>query len=89
MGDGWEAVPPGLDFDWIVSNPPVHRRRQDDFFVVKNLIEGARDRMRPGGRLWMVSQVQVPIGPLLEQQGFRVKMESANNLHNINWLTCV
>eukprot|EP00746_Dinoflagellata_sp_MGD_P045788 gnl/MRDRNA2_/MRDRNA2_212407_c0_seq1.p1 gnl/MRDRNA2_/MRDRNA2_212407_c0~~gnl/MRDRNA2_/MRDRNA2_212407_c0_seq1.p1 ORF type:complete len:268 (-),score=55.13 gnl/MRDRNA2_/MRDRNA2_212407_c0_seq1:108-890(-) len=76
LGDGWNAVPSELKFDWIVSNPPVHRRRQDDFTVVQGLITGASARLKAGGRLWIVSQVQVPLGPLLEQQGFRIKMDS-------------
>eukprot|EP00747_Dinoflagellata_sp_TGD_P203723 gnl/TRDRNA2_/TRDRNA2_77361_c0_seq1.p1 gnl/TRDRNA2_/TRDRNA2_77361_c0~~gnl/TRDRNA2_/TRDRNA2_77361_c0_seq1.p1 ORF type:complete len:158 (+),score=24.49 gnl/TRDRNA2_/TRDRNA2_77361_c0_seq1:68-475(+) len=78
LGDGWQAVPPELVFDWVVSNPPVHKRRQDDFSVVEALIVGAsQGRLRwPHGRLWIVAQVHVPVGPLLQSHGFKVKCES-------------
>jgi len=29
-------------YEWIVSNPPVHRGQPDDFRVVRDLISGAR-----------------------------------------------
>jgi len=54
-----------LRYDWIVSNPPVHRGQPDCFDVVVALIRGARARLRPDGVLWMVAQEQVPMGRLL------------------------
>lgn len=76
LGDSWQGVPSEVTFDWIVSNPPVHRRRQDDFGVLAALVEGAARRLRPGGRLWIVAQVHVPVGPLLEKHDFKVRAES-------------
>lgn len=77
LGDGWESVPTGLRFDWIISNPPVHRRRQDDFSVVEELVAGATERLRGEyGRLWIVAQVHVPVGPLLECHGFHASADS-------------
>lgn len=66
--DGW---PSGkiVKYDWIVSNPPVHRGQPDEFSVVLGLIRGARSRLRKGGVLWMVCQVQVPIGRMLAAEG--------------------
>jgi 16S rRNA (guanine1207-N2)-methyltransferase len=55
-----------LRFDWIVSNPPVHRGLTDDFEVVRGLAAGAPARLRPGGCLWVVAQSYVPVGALLE-----------------------
>ena len=45
VADG--APPP--TYDWIVSNPPVHRGQPDDFSVVQLLIRGAPARLRRGG----------------------------------------
>ena len=45
LGDAWRSVPSELRFDWIVSNPPVHCRRQDDFGVVEALVEGSAQRL--------------------------------------------
>eukprot|EP00747_Dinoflagellata_sp_TGD_P075910 gnl/TRDRNA2_/TRDRNA2_158931_c4_seq1.p1 gnl/TRDRNA2_/TRDRNA2_158931_c4~~gnl/TRDRNA2_/TRDRNA2_158931_c4_seq1.p1 ORF type:complete len:326 (-),score=48.12 gnl/TRDRNA2_/TRDRNA2_158931_c4_seq1:79-936(-) len=56
-------------YDWIVSNPPVHRGQPNDFRVVQLLINGAPQRLRKHGILWMVAQAQVPIGCLLAHAG--------------------
>jgi len=56
-------------YDWIVSNPPVHRGQPDAFDTVAALISGARRRLRPSGVLWIVAQEQVPIGRMLEVHG--------------------
>lgn len=54
-------------FDWIVSNPPVHNGLQVDFTVLRTLIDGAASRLRPGGKLWLVCQCYVPVGVLLDR----------------------
>ena len=56
-------------YEWIVSNPPVHRGQPDDFVALIELIGGARRRLRKGGVLWLVAQEQVPVGRLLELHG--------------------
>lgn len=67
---GWPlAGRMGVKYDWIVSNPPVHRGQPDDFVALIELIGGARRRLRKGGVLWLVAQEQVPVGRLLELHG--------------------
>jgi 16S rRNA G1207 methylase RsmC len=70
LGDGWLALAGGdLSFDVVVSNPPVHIRRQDDFSVVQMLIDGLSSRLnKPNGQVWIVAQAYVPVGLLLEAQ---------------------
>lgn len=68
LTDSWPCGK-AVKYDWIVSNPPVHRGQPDDFSVVLGLIRGARSRLRKGGVLWMVCQVQVPIGRMLAHNG--------------------
>jgi len=66
ISDGWRALEGRrLRFDWIVSNPPVHWGRADDFSVLLELVHGAGPRLRPGGVLWIVAQEYVPVGGLL------------------------
>ena len=63
-----DGAPPPT-YDWIVSNPPVHRGQPDDFSVVQLLIRGAPARLRRGGVLWLVCQEQVPVGRMLAADG--------------------
>merc|ERR1712008_203116 len=62
LSDAWSSAKPGTHFDWIVSNPPVHCGLQPDFTVLCALLEGAVERLRPGGALFFVCQAYIPIG---------------------------
>eukprot|EP00415_Alexandrium_ostenfeldii_P003958 UN3958 len=64
LSDAWAGLEEGRCFDWIVSNPPVHCGLQPDFTVLCALLDGATSRLRPGGALWLVAQVYVPVGQL-------------------------
>ena len=66
LSDGWAKVDDGDYFDWIVSNPPLHRGSVHDFTVCLELIDGATRHLTPGGSLWIVTQNHVPLGPLLQ-----------------------
>lgn len=50
-GDGLSAVP-GKDFDLILSNPPYHT----DFKVAKAFIEKGFNRLKVGGKMYMVTK---------------------------------
>jgi len=69
LGDGFLALQnleaEGSLFDFIVSNPPVHRGRPDDWRVLRELLKGAPMVLRPGGQLWLVVQEHVPVGRLI------------------------
>jgi 16S rRNA G1207 methylase RsmC len=54
------AVVPG-QFDWIVSNPPVHVELMTDFGALKDLLATAPARLVPGGKLYLVAQQYVPV----------------------------
>lgn len=63
VGDGWGALAdlpvPDRGYDWIVSNPPLHRvGKALDLSVMDALVAGAADRLAPGGRLAFVTQRQ-------------------------------
>lgn len=70
LSDCWHGLEGRkLRFDWIVSNPPVHRGRADDFRVLLELVHGSGPRLRAGGVLWIVAQEYVPVGGLLGSFG--------------------
>ncbi len=69
QGDGLAALTADLRFDRIFANPPIHSRRDLQHDVVRALCRGARNRLRPGGELWIVAQRTVPVGKMLA--GFR------------------
>ncbi|MBQ0012302.1 MAG: methyltransferase [Clostridiales bacterium] len=51
VGDGLSQVP-GSDFDLILSNPPYHT----DFKVAKTFIEKGFNRLKIGGKMFMVTK---------------------------------
>jgi 16S rRNA (guanine1207-N2)-methyltransferase len=63
-GDGWGDLPPGR-FDRVISNPPFHAGRAEDFSVFEGLVRGAPERLGPGGALALVTQRTAGVGPLL------------------------
>ena len=65
LSDAWHGLPQALRFEAILSNPPIHRGKSEDFEALTALIHGAPARLLPDGQLWMVVQRQVPVEPLL------------------------
>ena len=59
LGDGWQALD-NSRYDLILSNPPIHTGKGEDFRVLTRLIEGAPAKLRPGGALQIVVQRTVP-----------------------------
>ena len=53
------------NFDWIVSNPPVHRNKANDFSVCKALATGAARHLKADGTLFVVCQAYVPMRSML------------------------
>ncbi len=72
LGDGWRAAP-DLRVDRIVSNPPIHRGKGEDFAALAALIAEAPRHLRSGGMLELVVQSQVPVRPWLEAAFARVE----------------
>jgi len=56
LGDGIAALPKGVRFDRILSNPPFHTGKDEDFGALTGLIEAAPNLLKVGGRLIMVTQ---------------------------------
>ncbi|WP_448187507.1 methyltransferase [Azospirillum sp. sgz301742] len=64
LSDGWSAVKARRDFDLILSNPPLHRGKEEDFGALDALIHGAKDRLKPRGALVAVVQRTAGVGKL-------------------------
>lgn len=72
LGDGWRAAP-DLRVDRIVSNPPIHRGKGEDFSALAALIAEAPRHLRSGGMLELVVQSQVPLQKWLTEHFARVE----------------
>ena len=64
--DGLGALPAELIYDAILSNPPLHTGKDQQYDTVRALCEDAPARLSPKGALWLVTQRPVPIGRWLE-----------------------
>ena len=68
LGDAWSALPESARFDLIVSNPPFHRGKGEDFELIDKLVEGAARRLRRRGELLVVAQRRLDLGRRLEDR---------------------
>jgi len=60
LSDGLPSVGLG-PFDAILSNPPFHRGKAEDPWMIVSLIEGAPALLRPRGMLVFVAQRRLPV----------------------------
>lgn len=65
LSDGFTGLPGAARFDLIVSNPPIHRGRQEDFSVLAALLAQGMKLLRPKGALVFVAQRTAGVGRLL------------------------
>ena len=74
QGDGWSAVDPALRFDLVASNPPLHQGKDQDLEALVDLADGARRQLAKRGRLLLVTQRPLPMGPLLGERFHEVEL---------------
>ena len=76
LGDAWLALPESVRFDLIVSNPPFHRGKEEDFELIRKLVDGAAGRLRRRGELLVVAQRRLALGRWLEDRFASVRVQS-------------
>jgi len=75
LGDAWSALPETARFDLIVSNPPLHRGKGEDFELIGKLIDGAARQLRRRGELLIVAQRRIQLGRWLGDRFAAVSVE--------------
>lgn len=76
LSDGWARLDGASSFDAILSNPPIHRGKDEDFTVLRALVREAPNYLRRGGRLIFIIQRQVPVMQLFEGWSTEVLAEN-------------
>lgn len=59
--------------DAVVTNPPFHRHGRHDLGLTEAFLSNAARALLPGGRIWAVAKIDVPLGRLLSGCGLRVE----------------
>ena len=84
-GDRWGSIQGNRQFDRIVSNPPIHEGKGRTYGVLTDLIEGAPDRLRPGGQLWLVAQRQIPVDRVLKETFRKANLAREDGRYRVWW----
>jgi 16S rRNA (guanine1207-N2)-methyltransferase len=85
LGDAWSALPGSARFDLIVSNPPLHRGKGEDYQLIRRLVDGSAQRLRRRGALLVVAQRRLTLGRWLRESFAAVRVESENRSYRL-WL---
>ena len=94
--DAWSVIKPDERFDFIISNPPWENKKPKSveeyalydpgFELLDSLVTGARERLRPEGRMWLaygcVSAIQ-RIKILAHQEGLQFVQRDARSLEEL------
>ncbi len=72
-----------VQFDLIVSNPPIHNGKIEDHSMIENLIEDARRCLTPQGELWMVVQHRVPVDTMLRCHFSHFEVRHQNSVFKV------
>jgi 16S rRNA (guanine1207-N2)-methyltransferase len=72
VSDGWQAI--GLDrsYDLIISNPPVHIGKEQDYSVLEGLLRDAKPRLHYRGRIIVVVQHHVPLERMAKEEEYKI-----------------
>ncbi|MCB9530008.1 MAG: methyltransferase [Myxococcales bacterium] len=73
VSDGFGATPGRLIVDRIVSNPPIHRGKREDYSALVALIEEAPRHLARGGALELVVQRRLTVKPWIDAVFARVE----------------
>jgi 16S rRNA (guanine1207-N2)-methyltransferase len=83
LGDAWSALPGSARFDLIVSNPPLHRGKEEDSQLIRKLVDGSAQRLRRRGALLLVAQRRLALGRWLRERFAAVRVEGESPSHRL------
>ena len=81
LSNGWSAVE--AKFDHIISNPPFHAGKDTDFSVMQDLLVGASERLKRGGKLTFVAPATTPVQPTLEKHFKKVEKVATDRRYTV------
>lgn len=67
LGEGWAPIG-GSQYDLVVSNPPIHTGKGQDFRVLVDFIDQSPAHLRKAGEVLLVVQRTVPVQGLLQER---------------------
>lgn len=79
VSDGWQGLPNDRRYDLIVSNPPLHRGKEEDTTALESLISESKKRLYRQGSLVMVVRRQLPVQRMLCESFHNVEMCKKTN----------
>jgi len=85
LGDAWSALPEGARFDLVVSNPPLHRGKGEDYELIRKLVDGSAQRLRRHGALLLVAQRRLTLGSWLRESFATVRVEAESRSYRVWW----
>jgi 16S rRNA (guanine1207-N2)-methyltransferase len=80
--DGFVGVT-GRTYDLIISNPPLHRGKQQETGMLASFIRDAKKHLRLGGEVRFVVQRTVPVKTLLQDVGFSAKSIGGDAVYEV------
>lgn len=92
----WSVAGANERFDYVISNPPWEDRRPESvsefalydpgFVLLQSLVSGARDHLRPGGRMWLAYGCRSAIEKILElsrEEGLECELLDERRLEDL------
>ena len=76
--DGWSKLN-DRRFDLIVSNPPIHRGRDEDHSVLEELIRSSARHLTTSGELWLVGQKRLNLKRMYARLGVEARLRSEDS----------
>jgi 16S rRNA (guanine1207-N2)-methyltransferase len=67
LSDGVSQLVESDPFDVVITNPPFHQGREVDYQVAHQFVADSREVLRPGGRLFLVSNRFIDYGESIRE----------------------
>ncbi len=71
-------------FDWIVTNPPFHQGKRNDYRITTEFIQSLKQHLKPNGQVIMVANHFLPWPSLLQEEFKTVTTVAQNSRYIIS-----